>query len=42
MGIPAAEAATECARLMRRTFDAGGGGVNLVRPMRDISKRASI
>ena len=42
MGFPPAEAAIECAKLMRRTFDAGGGGVHLVRPMRDISKRAQV
>lgn len=30
-GIPPAEAAKECARLLRRTFDAGGGGIHLVR-----------
>jgi ethanolamine ammonia-lyase small subunit len=42
LGIPLAQAAVECARLMRRTFDAGGGGIHLVRPIRDISKRASV
>lgn len=42
LGFPPAEAAVECARLMRRTFDAGGGGVHLVRPMRDISRRAAL
>jgi ethanolamine ammonia-lyase small subunit len=42
LGFPPAEAAVECARLMRRTFDAGGGGVHLVRPVRDISKRAQV
>jgi ethanolamine ammonia-lyase small subunit len=31
LGIPPAEAAKECAVLMRRTFQAGGGGVHLVR-----------
>ncbi len=42
LGFPPAEAAVECARLMRRTFDAGGGGVHLVRPMRDIARRAAL
>jgi ethanolamine ammonia-lyase small subunit len=42
LGFPPAEAAIECARLMRRTFDAGGGGVHLVRPVRDIMKRATV
>ncbi len=31
LGIPPAEAARECAELMRRTFAAGGGGVHLTR-----------
>ena len=42
LGIPPLEAARECATLMKRTFAAGGGGLNLVRPLRVISKRASI
>ncbi|HEY1101342.1 MAG TPA: ethanolamine ammonia-lyase subunit EutC, partial [Myxococcota bacterium] len=42
MGTPPAEAAQECARLMRRTFDSGGGGVHLVRPTRDVSKRVAL
>lgn len=42
LGFPPAEAAVECARLMRRTFDAGGGGVHLVRPQRDISRRVAM
>jgi ethanolamine ammonia-lyase small subunit len=42
LGFPPAEAALECARLMRRTFDAGGGGVHLVRPMRDVARRVSV
>lgn len=42
LGFPPAEAAAECAKLMRRTFDAGGGGVHLVRPMRDISRRVAM
>jgi ethanolamine ammonia-lyase small subunit len=42
LGFPPAEAARECAKLMRRTFDAGGGGVHLVRPLRDISKRVQV
>jgi ethanolamine ammonia-lyase small subunit len=41
LGLPPLEAAVECARLMRRSFDAGGGGVRLVQPMRDIAKRQS-
>lgn len=36
LGLPPAVAARECARLMRRTFDAGGGGLHLVRPRRDV------
>jgi ethanolamine ammonia-lyase small subunit len=31
LGLPVAEAAPECARLLRRTFTAGGGGVHLTR-----------
>lgn len=31
LGMPPAVAARECAELMRRTFDAGGGGIHLVR-----------
>ena len=42
LGFPPAEAAVECARLMRRTFDAGGGGVHLVRPTRDVSRRVAM
>jgi ethanolamine ammonia-lyase small subunit len=42
LGFPPAEAAVECAKLMRRTFDAGGGGVHLVRPTRDISRRVAM
>jgi len=36
LGMPPAAAARECARLLRRTFDAGGGGIHLVRPRRDV------
>ncbi len=32
LGLPLLTAARECAALMRRTFDAGGGGLQLVRP----------
>lgn len=32
LGVPPLVAAKECALLMRRTFDAGGGGLHLVRP----------
>jgi len=32
LGQPALVAARECAALMRKTFDAGGGGLHLVRP----------
>lgn len=32
LGLPPLVAARECAALMRRTFDAGGGGLHLVRP----------
>lgn len=42
LGFPPREAAVECARLMRRTFDAGGGGVHLVRPNRDIARRVAM
>ncbi|MBL8954229.1 MAG: ethanolamine ammonia-lyase subunit EutC [Myxococcaceae bacterium] len=38
LGIPTQAAAAECARLMRRTFDAGGGGIHLVRPVRDLRR----
>ena len=31
VGVPPAEAALECAQLMKRTFAAGGGGVHLTR-----------
>ncbi len=31
MGVPPAEAAARCADLMRKSFDAGGGGIHLVR-----------
>jgi ethanolamine ammonia-lyase small subunit len=41
LGIPPAEAAVECATLMRRTFDAGGGGVHLVKPVLDVVRRQS-
>ena len=36
LGLPPSVAAKECARLLRRTFDAGGGGLHLVRPRRDV------
>ena len=36
LGLPPAQAARDCAALMRRTFDAGGGGLHLVRPTRDV------
>lgn len=42
LGFPPAEAAVECAKLMRKTFDAGGGGVHLVRPTRDVSRRVAM
>jgi ethanolamine ammonia-lyase small subunit len=42
LGFPPTEAAVECARLMRRTFDANGGGVHLVRPTRDIARRVAM
>lgn len=42
LGFPPKEAAVECAKLMRRTFDAGGGGLHLVRPTRDISRRVAM
>lgn len=42
LGLPPAQAAAECAKLMRRTFDAGGGGLHLVRPHYDVQKRAQV
>ncbi len=42
LGFPPAEAAIECAKLMRKTFDSGGGGVHLLRPMRDVSRRVAM
>lgn len=42
LGFPPTEAAVECAKLMRKTFDAGGGGVHLVRPTRDLSRRVAM
>ena len=38
LGHPTGVAALDCAKLMRRTFDAGGGGIHLVRPT--VGKRA--
>ena len=40
LGHPPEVAAQDCAKLMRRTFDAGGGGINLVRPTVVVGKRA--
>lgn len=34
LGLPLAQAAHECAVLMRKTFDLGGGGLKLIRPTR--------
>lgn len=39
LGLPPAQAARRCAELLRKTFDAGGGGVRLMRPMRDLLVR---
>ncbi len=39
LGLPPERAAVACADLMRRTFDAGGGGLHLVRPVRDVPVR---
>lgn len=39
LGLPPRAAARECAELMRRTFDAGGGGIQLARAQRDGSAR---
>ncbi|MBX7097145.1 MAG: ethanolamine ammonia-lyase subunit EutC [Myxococcaceae bacterium] len=39
LGLPPEKAARACAELMRKTFDAGGGGVHLVRPQRDLVVR---
>lgn len=36
LGHPAKDAARMCAELMRKTFDHKGGGLNLVRPARDV------
>lgn len=36
LGHPAKDAARMCAELMRKTFDHKGGGLNLVRPTRDV------
>jgi ethanolamine ammonia-lyase small subunit len=40
LGVQIDDAARQCAQLMRRTFDAGGGGIHLVQPQRDIIKRS--
>lgn len=42
LGLPPERAAEACADLMRRTFDAGGGGLNLVRPVRDVVRRGGL
>jgi ethanolamine ammonia-lyase small subunit len=42
LGLPPEQAAVECAKLMRRTFDAGGGGLHLVRPQVVVEKRRSL
>lgn len=42
LGHPPEVAALDCAKLMRRTFDAGGGGINLVRPTVVVGKRAEL
>jgi len=39
LGLPPLQAAAECAALMRRTFDAGGGGLHLVRPTRVLPEK---
>lgn len=39
LGVPPEQAAVRCADLMRRTFDAGGGGIHLVQPQRDVIRR---
>jgi ethanolamine ammonia-lyase small subunit len=39
LGVPLAEGAEMCAALVRKTFDAGGGGIHLVRPQRDVIRR---
>jgi ethanolamine ammonia-lyase small subunit len=39
LGLPPLSAAAECAALMRRTFDAGGGGLHLVRPTRVLPQK---
>ncbi len=40
LGMPPAQAALECARLMKRSFEAGGGGLHLVRPQVVVAKRS--
>jgi ethanolamine ammonia-lyase small subunit len=39
LGLPPLLAAKECAALMRKTFDVGGGGLALVRPTRLVPSR---
>jgi ethanolamine ammonia-lyase small subunit len=39
LGLPPQQAAAECATLMRRSFDAGGGGLHLVRPTRVVPEK---
>lgn len=40
LGLPPLLAAAECASLMKKTFDAGGGGLHLVRPVRVMPARS--
>jgi ethanolamine ammonia-lyase small subunit len=42
LGLPPEQAALECAKLMRRTFDAGGGGLHLVRPHVVVAERKHV
>jgi ethanolamine ammonia-lyase small subunit len=42
LGLPPEQAAAECAKLLRRTFDAGGGGINLVRPHLVVEQRQRV
>jgi ethanolamine ammonia-lyase small subunit len=42
LGVALEVAAVRCADLMKRTFAAGGGGIQLVKPERDVFKRAGV
>jgi ethanolamine ammonia-lyase small subunit len=42
LGVNLELAASRCTELMKRTFAAGGGGVQLVKPERDVFKRVGV